>query len=253
MALVGCVLILWALAPRLGVPRYVWPSLDAVVQALKQGFVDMPQRYGIGSPSGLPYHTGVTLAATVLGYLIGVSVAVTLAVVAAEFPVVEGAVRPLLSAFQAVPKIAIAPLFLIWFGFGSVGRVALASTLVFFPVMMNALAGLKFVPPEALDLAEMVKASRWRTLWLIKLPYSLPHLLTGLRLGAVYAFLATISSEFLAGYSGLGAKLVEAQTMMNTSTAVAIVVVLGVFGALFEGTLARLGKSLLFWADRGEA
>jgi NitT/TauT family transport system permease protein len=249
-ALAAVVLAWLFLIPALDVPSYLWPSLPDVVTALRQTFIELPRQNGWTSTG-----TGVgdmlsTLYTTLIGYGLGSAIAVVLAVGANEFRILGYIIQPFISALQSLPKIALAPLFLVWFGLGFSGHVALVVSLVIFPVMLNAYDGLRFVPEEYLELAQTARASRWRTLVQIKLPAALPALFTGLSVGIVYALLAAIVAEFLSGQTGLGAELVIDESNSNTPAVFAILVVLGLLGAALNAIVAVLGHRLVFWAGK---
>lgn len=248
-AVVAAILAWLALVPLLNIPHYLWPSLPEVLQALWQSFVVLPATHGLFEAGAL-YDTLHTLETAAIGYALGTSIALMLAIAASEFRTFDYVIRPFISAFQALPKIALAPLFMIWFGLGLTSHIALVVSLVIFPVMLNAYAGMKDVSDEHLELAQSLRASRLRTLRLIKLPGALPSIMTGLRIGVVYALLATIVSEFLAGQYGLGAELTLAQSTFDTARTFAILVVLGVLGALLEGTVGWVGGRVVFWSGK---
>ena len=180
----------------------------------------------------------------------GSAAGLVLATLASEFRTVDYVVQPFVSALQALPKIALAPLFLVWFGLGTQGHIALVVSLVVFPVLINAYAGLRFVPDDYLELARTLRTGRWRTLVLVKLPASLPSLFTGLSVGIVYALLAAIVAEFLSGQTGLGAELVIAQANSNTAAVFGVLVVLAVLGAVLNGIVGAIGKRAVFWASK---
>jgi NitT/TauT family transport system permease protein len=250
-ATVGAIVLLWVLVvPALDVPAYLWPPLPAVVDAFRLTFITIPSEQGLMTPGGGIYDLTQTLTATLIGYGISIVVALVLAVLATEFRVLNYILQPFISALQALPKIALAPLFLVWFGLGMQGHIALVVSVVVFPIMLNAYAGLRFVPDDYLELARTLRTGRLRTLVLVKLPASLPSLFTGLSIGIVYALLSAIVAEFLSGQSGLGAQLVKAQANGDTAGVFAVLVVLGVLGAVLNGIVSLIGRRTVFWAGK---
>jgi NitT/TauT family transport system permease protein len=248
---VGAVILLWAiLVPALGVPTFLWPRLPDVAQAFTQTFVTLPAQQGLTTPGGGVYDVVQTLTATLAGYAIGSVAAILLAVLASEFRVLDFIIQPFVSALQALPKIALAPLFLVWFGLGTQGHIALVVSLVVFPVMLSAYAGLRFVPDDFVELARTLRTGRARMLVLVKLPASLPSLFTGLSVGIVYALLGAIVAEFLSGQTGLGAELVVAQANSNTAAVFAVLAVLAVLGAALNGAVSIIGRRVVFWAGK---
>jgi NitT/TauT family transport system permease protein len=250
-AMAGTIALLWlVLVPVLDVPAYLWPPLPDVVDAFRLTFVTIPSEQGLMTPGGGVYDLVQTLTATLVGYGIGTVVALVLAVLATEFRVLDFVLQPFVSALQALPKIALAPLFLVWFGLGMQGHVALVVSVVVFPIMLNAYAGLRFVPDDYLELARTLRTGRLRTLVLVKLPAALPSLFTGLSIGIIYALLSAIVAEFLVGQDGLGARLVKDQANGDTAGVFAVLVVLAVLGALLNGILSLIGKRAVFWAGK---
>jgi NitT/TauT family transport system permease protein len=250
-ATIGVILLSWLLlVPALDVPAYLWPRLPEVADAFRLIFVTIPAEQGVLTPGGGIYDLVQTLTATLVGYGVGAVVALVLALLASEFRILDYVVQPIVSAFQALPKIALAPLFLVWFGLGMLGHIALVVSLVVFPVMLNAYAGLRQVPEDYLELAQTFRTGRLRTLLLVRLPASLPSVFTGLSIGILYAFLAAIVAEFLSGQSGLGAQLVMAQANSNTAGVFAVLAVLGVLGAALNGTVALIGRRVVFWTGK---
>jgi NitT/TauT family transport system permease protein len=250
-ATVGTVILLWAVVvPAIDVPAYLWPPLPAVVDAFRLTFITIPSDQGLMSPGGGIYDLTQTLTATLIGYGLSIVIALVLAVLATEFRVLDFILQPFISALQALPKIALAPLFLVWFGLGMQGHIALVISVVVFPIMLNAYAGLRFVPDDYLELARTLRTGRLRTLALVKLPAALPSLFTGLSIGIIYALLAAIVAEFLSGQTGLGAQLVRAQANGDTAGVFAVLVVLGVLGAGLNGIVSLIGKRTVFWAAK---
>ena len=250
-ATVAVVILLWVvMVPALHVPAYLWPPLSAVFDAFTIVFITIPSEQGLMTPGGGIYDLTQTLIATMIGYGISIVIALALAVLATEFRVLDFILQPFVSALQALPKIALAPLFLVWFGLGMQGHIALVVSVVVFPIMLNAYAGLRFIPDDYLELARTLRSGRLRTLALVKLPASLPSLFTGLSIGIIYALLAAIVAEFLAGQSGLGAQLVKAQANGDTAGVFAVLVVLAVLGAVLNGIVSLIGKRVVFWAGK---
>src|SRR5215469_16563457 len=129
----------------------------------------------------------------------------------AEFRWVERFLFPYIVGFQSIPKVAIAPLYVIWFGYQIETKIAMAATLALFPVLLNALEGFVTVERERLELMTSLRASRWQTFRMIKIPSALPFVFAGLNLGIVYAFLGAIVSEFIGAQRGMGVIITQLQ------------------------------------------
>ena len=190
----------------------------------------------------------VTLNEIVSGFLLGSAVGLVLALLLSQFRVFERIVNPLVVAFQSMPKIGFAPLFVIWFGFESASKIALVTLTVFFPVLVAGLTGFKSVDQERLEVMKSFGASRWRTFTKLTLPGSLPFVFTGLEIALVQAMIATIVSEFIAGTAGLGVLIVQMGQVLNTAGVFAVMIVLGVIGAALVLILAVIRRRLLFWS-----
>ncbi len=185
--------LLWDLATRLGaVPAYLVPSPGAVVETM------WTQR------ELLARHGWVTTVETLLGFGVSAVIGILLALVITFSKPVARTLYPLLIASQAVPKIAIAPLFVVWLGFGLTPKVLIAFLVAFFPVVIDTTIGLRAVPDEMIKLAQSMGAKPWRTFWKIRLPYALPNIFGGLKVAMTLAVVGAIVGEFVGADSGLG-------------------------------------------------
>ena len=190
----------------------------------------------------------VTLQEILVGFVLGSLLGLVLALTLAQFRLVERIAKPVLDAFQSMPKVAIAPLFIIWFGFGSISKIALVILVVFFPVLVAGLVGFRSVDQERLEVMQSLGASKWRTFTKLVLPASLPFLSTGLEISLVQAITATVVAEFLSGTAGLGVVIVQMGQILNTSGVFAITIILGVVGWVLVLILALIRRRLLFWS-----
>lgn len=242
-ALIVAILIIWDVVIRvmdirsviLPAPLDVW---HALVQGLGSGFT---------SPQGFYQHALVTLTEVLGGYVIGVSLGFVLALFFSQFRPLELMVKPLIVAFESVPKIAFAPLFIVWFGFGAESKIALVALITFFPVLVNGLIGFKSVEDGHQEVMQSLKASRFQTFTKLVLPGSLPYLFAGLEVSLTQAMTATIVAEFLSGTAGLGVLIVQNQQVLDTASIFAILVVLGIIGFVLVRILGLIRKRLVFW------
>lgn len=246
-ALLVAMVVIWSIwVDRSNVRSVIMPSPSAVWEALKQGL-----SVGPSEPSGYLYHAKVTLTEVLAGFGLGAGIGLGLALVLSQVRLLERVIHPLVVAFQSVPKIAFAPLFIIWFGFGSQSKIALVSLITFFPVLVAGLAGFKSVEPERLDVMRSLGAGRWKTFYKLVLPGSLPFVFAGLEISLVHAMTATIVAEFLAGRAGLGVLIVQMQQVLNTAGIFSILVILGVMGWLLVLILVLIRRRLVFWSAEG--
>jgi NitT/TauT family transport system permease protein len=145
---------------------------------------------------------------------------------------------PYVVTTQVIPKLALAPLFVLWFGFGMTSTVVITALICFFPLLENTLTALGQVPAERLELFRMLGASRAQTLWRLKLPMGLPAILAGLRVAVVLALVGAVVGEFIGASQGLGALIIATQGTMDTSLMFAVLVLISALGlAIYQATL----------------
>jgi len=224
-------------------PSYVLPAPRAVMLALADGLAQSPT-----NRAGFWYHLQDTMIATMAGFGIGSVLGLFLAAAMAEFRPVERLLFPYLAAIQSLPKVAIAPLYVIWFGYQIESKIAMAVTLALFPVLLNALQGFLSVDRDRLELMKSLNASRWQMFWLCKLPASLPLIFAGLNLGIVYALLGTIVAEFLGAQRGMGVMITQLQAVSDTAGVFACLVVLAVGSYALISIIRALQRRFVFWS-----
>lgn len=196
---------------------------------------------------------GITLKEVLIGFAGGSTVGFLLALAISEFRPVRVVVYPYVVALQSIPKTALAPLFLIWFGFGIESKIALVVVAVFFPVLTNTLAGIERADPDQLDLMRAFCAKRWKVFWRVKLPTALPPLFAGLQLGIVLSMIAAVVSEFLGSVGGLGYRILMFNTNLDMSGQFAAIIVLSVTGFTLHAIVKYIGRRVVFWGRPREA
>lgn len=206
---------------------------------------------GLNTESALNYypHILTTLNEVLGGYLIGALVGIVLALLLSQIPLLERVFKPFIVAFQSIPKIAIAPLIIVWFGFEIGSKIALVILIVFFPILVNGLSGFKSVEPERLSVMRSLGASQWQIFSKLVLPGSLPFLFAGLEVALVQAMTAAIVAEFLAGRQGLGVLIIQMEQTLNTAGIFGVLVVLALLGWFLTMILNLIRKKLVFWSD----
>lgn len=172
----------------------------------------------------------VTTRQLLAGYALAIAVSIPMALVVARSRFVEQSIYPVVVFLQIVPKIAIAPLFIIWLGFGFAPKVIIVFLLCFFPIVVASVAGFKSVDPEIMDFARTTGASEWKLFRTIQLPQALPDIFTGLKVGAALSATAAIVAEFVASDRGLGYLLLQYNGQFETAMVFAIVVLLSLIG-----------------------
>lgn len=241
-------ILVWKLAVNLlNVPSYILPAPEQVVIALWSGLA-VP----ITSPLGWYLPLWSTMANALVGFFIGAMLGLFFGSLMAEFRPVETALMPYAFALQSLPKVAIAPLIVIWCGFGDGSKIAMAALLAFFPMMVNSFAGMRAAEIERIELMKVLSASRLETYRLVKLPSAAPYIFAGLDMGIVYALLGTIVAEFLGAQEGMGVAITKAQAVTDVAGVFAALVVLGVTGILLHLVVRWVERSIVHWADRGK-
>ncbi|AWJ88131.1 ABC transporter permease (plasmid) [Azospirillum sp. TSH58] len=237
----------WALAVRfLDVPSYILPSPAAVWKALWSGLAVSPS-----DPLGYYLPLWGTLKNAAIGLAAGGGLGLLLGSLMAESRTIEKLLMPYAFALQSLPKVAIAPLVVIWFGFGDGSKIAIAGLLSFFPILINSFTGLRSVDPEKIDLMRSLSASRFETYRIVKLPNAAPYIFAGLDMAVVYALLGTIVAEFLGAQQGMGVVITQAQAVTDVAGVFAALVILGAFGILLHGIVRGLEQRIVHWGNRG--
>jgi len=238
MLLLVVVAALWQYLPGLlGLKAFVLPPLsDVLAQFSSPSLANQLWTNGL-----------VTLKETLLGLLLGSVVGILVGVLLGESALVRAAVYPYLVAFQSLPKVALAPLFVIWFGFGLTPKVLVAATLTFFPLLVNTMSGVMTVDRDRARLFRSMSASR-RQIWLkLLLPSALPSVLAGFELATVLALLGAVLGEFVSSQDGLGVLLQQQQTNYDTAGVFATLMVLAFIGVTLNQIVVQIRKRLVYW------
>ncbi|NNU45218.1 ABC transporter permease [Ramlibacter montanisoli] len=229
LLLAAGLLLAWEAACRtLRLSALVLPPPSAVAQSLWQGLAS-----GYFWP-----HLRTTVVELLLGVTLGCTVGFLAGILLGEHALLRRLLMPYVVASQVIPKLALAPLFVLWFGFGMAPTVVITALICFFPLMENTLTALQQVAPERLELFRMLGATRAQTLWRLKLPSGLPAILAGLRVAVVLALVGAVVGEFIAASKGLGALVIASQGTMDTSLMFAVLVLIALLGMLvYQATL----------------
>lgn len=181
------------------------------------------------------------------GFAIGSVVALAAAAIVAEFRAVERCVYPLVAALQSMPKVALAPLLIVWFGFGLASKVVLVALICFFPIFVNAITGMQAARPELIDLYRAFSASRWRIFLDIKLPSAAGSIFAGLQVGLVLALLGAVVGEFVAAQEGLGSLIQASSLNFDVPVMFACIVTLATMGAVASSLMRWAQRRIVFW------
>lgn len=227
-------------ARRSGLSALVLPAPSAVAASLWAGL-----QSGYFWP-----HIRATLSALLLGLAGGSAAGLLAGMALAESALLERVLKPYVVVSQVVPKLALAPLFVLWFGFGLASTALITGLICFFPLMENTLTSLKHVDPQRLQLFRMLGATRLQTLLRLKLPAGLPGILAGLRVAVVLALVGAVVGEFIGASEGLGAVIIASQGMMDTALMFAALLLIAMIGlALYQATLLLEGWLLRPYSD----
>ncbi len=189
----------------------------------------------------------VTTQEILAGYALAVVVSIPLALAVAYSRFMEQAVYPVIVFLQIIPKIAIAPLFIIWFGFGFAPKLLLVFLLSFFPIVVSSIAGFKSADKDVMDFARTTGASAWTMFRKIRLPQALPHIFTGLKVGAALAATAAVVAEFVASDRGLGYLLLQYNGQLDTPMVFATIVVLSLIGLVVYYAVEIVERLAIPW------
>lgn len=222
----------------LEIPDFILPPPSAIVQAFVGGFVT-----GAFIPDLV-----VTAFEAISGFILGSLLGLVLGVIIVVFPTMERIIYPYVVALQTVPKVAMAPLLVVWFGFGLTSKVIVVGLVSLFPVLVNVIAGLRSVDQERLDLLGALSASRWQIFWHLRFPNSLPFLFAGLNTAVVLAVIGAIVGEFVGATKGIGFRILQANYNLDIAGAFALFAVLSMLGLTLHATLKFIEKRTVFWA-----
>ena len=229
-------LAVWEAGVRvLNVPAYLMPPPTAVFRV----FVNEYQK--------LAYHGWVTTYEMLLGYALAVAVAIPLAIAITSSERFDRFTMPTLLFFQVVPKVAVAPLFLVWFGVGVLPKVLVAFLISFFPIVIDAAVGLRSMSAEMRDLARSMGASRMQVFAQFRLPTSLPYLFSGLKVAATLAVAGAVVGEFVGADQGLGYLLLVTNSNLETALMFATLFALTFIGLAFFYAVEFLEALLIPW------
>ncbi|MEY9884752.1 ABC transporter permease [Bradyrhizobium sp. USDA 329] len=225
------VLVLWQVAvDAFQVPKFILPSPLATIQTLGT------TGYSWGA------NTLVTAIEILGGFALGAFVGVALAVIFSWAPLLSLVLLPLFVTLNMIPKVALGPLFIVWFSYGIVPNILIAFSICFFPILLTTARGLREVEPDLLDLVKSLRGSRWTLFRKIQLPGSLPYIFSGMKVGAILAVAGAIVGEFIASERGLGYLMIQVQSSLDTPAMVMAVVLLTLLGVALYGLVLALER-----------
>ncbi len=237
------VLLLWEAAVRIGrFPSFILPSPRLVGERFVVALVD----------GSLLRNLQATLTEVLTGLALGVGAASILGYLLAKSPLMEKLLSPYIVASQSIPVVAIAPLLVIWFGSGLFSKVLICALIVFFPVLVNTVVGLRSVPEDLRDLMRSLRANRWQTIRFLEIPAALPVFLGGLRIGATLSVIGGVVGEFIGSDRGLGFMINRARGLYDTALVFVAVFTLVLVALTLYVLVILMEKKLLAWRDQPE-
>ena len=240
LAVIALLAALWEAASHwFGVPDYILPSLDSI-------FSTMTDQW----PGTLASATWVTTEEVLLGFALSIAVAAGLAVLLHSSRILRNACYPLLIGFSSIPKVAVVPIFVLWFGSGSVPAILTALSICFFPIVVNIATGLATTEPELEDVLKALGASKFDILWNVGLPRTMPFFFASLKVAVSYAFVGAVLSETVASNSGIGNVLMTASSNFNVPLVFAALFVLAALGVALYVMFSLIEGRVTGWATR---
>jgi NitT/TauT family transport system permease protein len=217
------------------VPGFIVPAPSAI-------FVEAVTRYPL-----YLYHSWVTFYEMVVGFVLAAVVGVILAVAIVYSRIIRNMIYPQIVVLQIVPKVAIAPLLLIWAGYGLTSKVLLALLISFFPIVVNMVTGLTAIEEELLELCRILRSGRWQEFFKVRLPNALPYFFSSLKVASTLAVIGAIIGEFVGGSEGLGHLIIIANTELRTSMSFVCLFSLSILGFLLYGFVVVAERVFMPW------
>lgn len=235
------VFALWKISTSVfGISRFVLPPPEDVAVTL----IELVRR-----PEVWLVHARITLVETVAGFLIALATGVVTGAVLGRLFWLERAVRPIIVALQVIPKVALIPLFVIWFGFGITSKIVIAAILAFFPIMLNVMLGVRSVEPGHREVMRSLDATRWQTFQSLDFHSTLPYVFAGMEVGIVFALIGAIVGEYLGGNVGLGYMVVVSLNALDAPQLFAVIILLAALGSVLYFVVNLLKRVMIPWHD----
>jgi NitT/TauT family transport system permease protein len=236
-------LLLWQASIHVfDVPFYILPTPYEILIALIDGFYQ----------NDFLLHAWVTLSEALSGFVLGSICGIIIGALVSQFRILQKTLLPYIVAFQVLPKVALAPLLVIWFGFGMQTRVLMVMMLTLFPVLVNSLVGFSSVPHQQIELMYSLTASRWQIFRKLKIPSALPLIFSGLHIAIIQSVLAAVVAEFIAAERGLGVMNLKLVFDFDIPGSFATLVVLATMATLLYVLVAWIKNRTIFWLNRDE-
>jgi NitT/TauT family transport system permease protein len=238
LVLIAAFLAVWEAFVRLfEIPLFILPTPSSVFVALYRGFAS----------SLYVDHVWVTLSETLMGFALGTTLAFVLGTLIALSRRIEYFLYPFVVMFQAMPKVALAPLIIVWFGLGIFSKVVNAALVAFFPLMVNTIVGLRSAEEDKVNLMKSLAATRGQIFWMLQLPNAMPYIFAGLEIAMIFALIGAIVAEFVGAQSGLGMLIQSMNFTMDVAGQFSVLLLLSIIGLLLNGVVTGVRRRVLFW------
>jgi NitT/TauT family transport system permease protein len=238
--LLFALLVLWeGLVRVLDIPAIVLPAPSDVLSAIAEQVFSL----------SFARNFGVTLTEIIAGFAAGAGLGIVLGVLIGQSDFLERVLYPYVVAFQTVPKVAIAPIIVIWFGYGLSSKVIITAMIAFFPVLANTIVGLRSAPLDQIDMLRAYTATEWQIFRMVRLPQALPFIFVGLDVAVVLAVIGAIVGEFVGAKAGLGFLILQKNFTFDMAGVFAILIVLSLIGVGLHAIVMWVQRRVLFWAN----
>jgi NitT/TauT family transport system permease protein len=225
------------------VPQFILPTPIEIIERIVKDAV-----------TGLIFiHVEVTLLETLFGFLLAAMLGIGLGCAVGLLPRFERIVYPYILALQTIPKVAVAPLMIIWVGYGIQSKILTAGLIAFFPILVNVVVGLKTVEPRMLLLMRALRAGHLQTFIKVRLPSMLPYLFAGLETAIIFAVIGAIVGEFIGASQGLGSLIIQRQAAIDVPGVFSVLFYLSAIGIVLDAALRAIARRYAFWSHRASA
>jgi NitT/TauT family transport system permease protein len=230
----------WEAIVRLfGISKIVLPAPSAIAAAFSEGLLS----------GDFVWHLAVTMYEILAGFVVGAVSGLLLGFIIALVPLAERLLYPYVVAFQTVPKVAIAPIIVIWFGYGVSSKVVITATIAFFPLLANTIMGLRATPHDQIEMLVSYTASRWQIFTMIRLKQALPYIFVGLDVAIVLSVIGAIVGEFVGAKAGLGYLILQKNFNLDMAGTFAILIILSAIGVGLHALVSLFQRRIVFWMD----
>lgn len=233
----------WQLSVRSGLlPAFVLPAPTDVATRV---FADAFDRTVL-------FDCAYTLTEIIVGFLIAAVLGIALGAAIALVPLVDRVLSPYIVALQTIPKVAIAPVLIIWFGFGIESKIVIVALIALFPILVNVVLGFRSIDPRQVVLMRVLDASAWQIFRKVRIPNALPSIMAGMYIAMIFSVIGAVVGEFLGSPHGLGAQIMQRQAAMDVVGVYSVLVILTFIGVLLNSAVKLTSRKLVFWGNAEE-